>query len=179
MSTWFLRQATHMLAGFGSIRTPHSQHKLGIKKNNEHNHKWFKSLCINLDSDCKFLQIFLPTYILDSASWDSCLTRLLASMYSIFAVNFIYCSSPDVSANARFYQKEWICQIVCWHMWSIKHIRVSKWDDCNDIYWFEFLKNVWERACITFYNQNPCVLCEWHHSPYQNNMFSRNKIVRT
>ena len=28
MSTWVRRQATHMLAGFGSIVVPHSQHKI-------------------------------------------------------------------------------------------------------------------------------------------------------
>lgn len=31
ISTWPLKHATHMFAGFGSMATPHSQHKLGKK----------------------------------------------------------------------------------------------------------------------------------------------------
>lgn len=49
MSTWLLKHATHIFAGFGSINVPHSQHKLKFKrkKKTSVNITWFNLFLLN------------------------------------------------------------------------------------------------------------------------------------
>lgn len=124
------------------------------------------------------------TYILEPTSWASCLTRLLASKYSIIAVYIIYCLTTMWIQIHVFTRKKESVKCIFDVCCANKHM--SSYLSCVDIIGLQRHLLIWisikwimHSAYIKFFHLQFLCLYEWHHTSYRYKMFSKNHASET